>query len=117
MLELLPEFGRYKLAIADDDDLADQAVSQRNDSAESKRGVPLRSWTPEREQTANLIDVLLSVRQQILAGQLKKGRTPPKLQPSSRPRTALQRAEAKRDREKRAFMQSKLRPISKEKTE
>jgi hypothetical protein len=111
MVELLPEFGRYKLAVADDDDLAEQVVARRNGRPAPKAGgVSLQAWSPDREQTANLVDVLVSIRQQILAGQLKKGKKPPQVAPAPRPRTALQRAEQKRNRSHSAHLRSKLLP-------
>ena len=107
----MPEFGRYKLTMADDDDLAARIVARRADAAtESQRGVPLLSWTAEREQTANLLDALTGVRQQIHAGQLKPGKKPPKVGPTPRPRTALQRAETRRDLARHQFIVSKVLP-------
>lgn len=98
MLEHLPEFGRYKLSLADDDELAARIAERTGEKPNGKKqGVPLLSWTAQREQTATLTDVMVSVRQQILAGQLKKGKAPPRVSPAPRPRTALQRAEARRD--------------------
>lgn len=72
--------------------------------------MPLLSWTAQREQTATLTDVLVSVRQQILAGQLKKGKAPPRVTPAPRPRTALQRAEARRDLTRHRSIVSKVLP-------
>lgn len=111
LVEHLPEFGRYKLSIADDDELAARIVARQNAAPEQARhGVPLLSWTPEREQTANLLDALTGVRQQVLAGQLGRGKKPPKVHPAPRPVTALQRAESRRSLARHHFIVSKVLP-------
>lgn len=113
LLEHLPEFGRYKLAVADDDELAAAILAHRRNAPAptgSGRRVPLMSWTEQRELAATLTDLLTSLRLQILAGQLPRGKKPPKVPPAARPRTALQRVEARSDLARHRLIVSQVLP-------
>lgn len=91
MIGQLSPRSRFKLAMIDDDEYADQIVSQI-DELEST-GPGLRDWSPEVGYLASVVDRLGDV---IAAVYASRGVKPPKVKPLPRPKTAIDRARGRR---------------------
>lgn len=99
LLNQLPWWSRYQLAVADDDAIAEQAI-QHDDAAAvgQSRTPPLATWDPLREIQATLVDGFNAM---ISAQAGKKGQ-----KPKSTPRP-----ETGRDRAKRAQTQAETQDL------
>jgi len=92
LIQFLPWHSKYKLAIADDPELgqlAAAAIKDLDDLDTAAVEIPLRDWDPFRDMTTGLQDKLSEVVIACLAPHMK---TPPKMTPAPRPKTARQKA-------------------------
>lgn len=92
MVEGLPRDSHYVAAVADDDEVAEQAGPQPS----KRQPPPLTDWTPEVERLTNLEDLIRNLV--ALANAQVSGKNPKPPKPSLRPETALQRIEKRMDR-------------------
>lgn len=94
VVDHLPRDSAYMQALTDDDDWAEAVL--RDPPDESKPAVPtvrLADWSPELEMLTNLYDRLGELVRVVA---MSAGGKPRKAQPAPRPRTALDRARARR---------------------
>jgi hypothetical protein len=69
----------------------------------------LREWTHERELLVGLTEAVLSLRSVLIGVNSKSGK-PPKVHPLPRPKTAIDRVQAQRSKQKRADLLGQLLP-------
>lgn len=93
LVEQLPRHSRFAQALADDDELAARVVDRPDQPTVPT--VRVTEWTPEREELAVVSD---RIGELIAVTIATRGGRPPKIPPRPRPRTALQRAAARRRR-------------------
>jgi hypothetical protein len=96
LLDQLPKWSRYKLALADDDELADLAHAAAGDGGRGGRP-RLSDWDPVEELRAEIRDGVGRIEAAIANSQRPKGKNPIRPKPSPRPMTAAQRAVRRAD--------------------
>lgn len=96
LLDQLPKWSRYKLLLADDDDLAELARTDAPGTSGDRR-LRLSEWDPVEELRAELRDLGARVEAAIANANRPKGKRPIRPKPSPRPMTAAQRAERRAD--------------------
>lgn len=97
LVNRLPAWSNFGRALADDDELHRWREDQRGPKTPEK---PRRisDWTDFDELIATITDLGNALRTTIIAANSEKGKGP-KFKPLARPKTAAERAEARRDRE------------------
>lgn len=101
LIEHLPGDSHYLAAVANDDELAEQAP-------EPKPGPPpLHTWTPEVDKLTLIADRLGEVVAAVYSTNAKKPPKPPPRLP--RPQTAYDRIKTKRRRDKHHLVRNRLR--------
>lgn len=111
IVDQLPALSRYRRAIADDDDLAREALALSLGIPGTVSRLPsLDGWTEADELRATLLDGFHLIQHALIAVNTPKGKPPPKFNPTPRPRTATQRAELARRKAEHADMVAKLVP-------
>jgi hypothetical protein len=89
LIDHLPRNSAYIEAVADDDELAERLADEQQEST----GPRMSDWSPEREALADVVDMLGSVIQAVIAA---AGVRPPTVSRSERPQTAFDRARKRR---------------------
>lgn len=92
-MEQLPAHGRYKAAIADDDELA-----QRMAELPVSKSFGMHEWTPERALLTVIVEWLQALYSITVAANSTNGKGPP-VKPMPRPVTAVDRWEKRRSTE------------------
>lgn len=93
----MPKWSRYKLLIADDDELAEQARAVPVSGPARGGRVRLSEWDPVDELRAELRDLASRVEAAIANSVRPKGKQPARPKPAPRPMTAAQRADRRAD--------------------
>ena len=96
LLDRLPWWSQYKLALADDDELADLAHDAGATGSSSSRP-RLAEWNPTREIVAEVRDAAARIESAVANSVRGKGRKAVRPRPAARPLTAAQRAERRAD--------------------
>jgi hypothetical protein len=109
LVDHLPPLSHFRRAIADDDDLARRAALSAAGRAVS--GPPrLSQWTEMDDLRATLMDGFQLVQLAIASAHTPKGKSPPKFRPTTRPRTAWQRDQKRRDEAAHQDIRAQLLP-------
>lgn len=106
----LPPYSKYKLALANDDELQRYRERRFNGKPPPPRPPSLADWTVEDEIMTVLHDGFSMIRYTLVALQTQKGKSPPKFTPARRPMTAAERAERRRDQDAHHDILRKARP-------
>lgn len=91
----MPKWSRYKLLLADDDELAE--LARGAGSGPAARGPRLADWDPVEELRAELRDTASRIEAAIANANRPKGKQPIRPKPAARPLTAAQRADRRAD--------------------
>lgn len=110
LVENLPPYSKYKLALSDDDEIQRWRERRFNGKTPPPRPPSLDSWTVEDEIMGVLHDGFSLLRNTIISVNLPKGKQAPKFKPAKRPVTAAERAERRRDRDIHESIVRKVRP-------
>jgi hypothetical protein len=94
LIEYLPWDSAYKLAMADDEDLARQLITEEADG--SRASIPITQWDHIAELRASILDGLYMVARTIVAVNTPKGKRVPDFPRQPQPETAAQRLERQR---------------------
>lgn len=92
----MPWWSQYKLAIADDDELAELAQASRTDAPAAAQP-KLREWNPTREIVAEVRDAAARIEAAVANSQRRKGSKAIRPKPAARPLTAAQRVDRRED--------------------
>lgn len=92
----MPKWSRYKLALADDDELADLTHTAHTGGKQAGR-LRLTEWDPVDELRAEIRDLGARLEAAIANTNRPKGKNPYRPKPSPRPMTAAQRAARRAD--------------------
>lgn len=96
LLDRLPWWSQYKLAIADDDELAE--LAHEAGATNKKASTPkLAEWNPVREVIVEVRDAATRIEAAVANSVRGKGRNPVRPKPSARPLTAAQRVDRRAD--------------------
>lgn len=107
MSERLPQHGRFKAAVLDDDELASRYSDE--DSPEERVKFGYGGYNPEVAKLTDIADILLSLRATLIAVNSEKGKMP-KITPFPRPETAFDRRARERLKSKRNELFKMLTP-------
>lgn len=97
LIDWLPRNSAYMEALADDEEMAEIALSEpRNEDDRPPRGPRISEWSPELEALTGIIDRLGEVIQAQIAA---AGGKPRAVRPQPRPTTAMDKIREKKRRE------------------
>lgn len=103
----LPWDSQYKLALADDDEIADRALVV--DERGGRPSPPLMAeWNELRDLRSAILDGLASVERTIIAVNTPRGKRVPEFRPQPRPETAAMRVARRRRDEAMGELEAKL---------
>lgn len=108
LLDQLPQHGRFKAALLDDDELAEQIYEPVDDDGPIPP-MDFVGYDPVVAGLTNIGDILLMLRATLIAVNSDKGKMPP-VKPLPRPESARERVERERSKERRSELLSILTP-------
>lgn len=107
----LPPHGRFKAALLDDDEYAESiGVPDDNDEDDGKRRVGFLDYDPTYARLTDIADLLISLRDTLIAVNSDKGKAPKNTKYMTRPETAFDRLRKRHAKEKRELLNSVLFP-------
>lgn len=92
----LPWDSQYKLALADDEELADRALIVAEERGSRPAPPSMAEWNELKDLRTAILDGLASVERTIIAVNTPKGKRVPDYRPQPRPETAAMRIARRR---------------------
>lgn len=93
LIDWLPRNCAYIEALSEDEEVAEDVLSRKENERPRGAGPRISEWSPEVERLTDLVDRMGEVMVAVVASQ---GGKPPKLRPHPRPRTAVDRLREKK---------------------